>query len=330
MARRRRSGARTSPAAARRWEAHDGATLQSYVFGRADAKPERRVLIVCGAFLPAKAYAPFAAALVRHLGDDWGVHVYDRRGKGRSSPVDEDYTFETELHDVATGLRRSGARHLIGHSLGGAIVLHAVRRLCDAGDGPEGEPLRALIPRSTTVYDPAINVDGSIDTSWLPQFEAHVDAGRIGRAMALVERHLGMSRTLSHAPTWMVSGVLALSTRTGLRGTTRQAMPAGVAELTAAFREEARAVDFAGLPTRTCLMTGERSAEYFQATSLALANSVPDSRLIVSPRALHGSVPAVRHRIPESLALWLRERPLGDLDLGPDALRKLPKPSKGA
>lgn len=298
------------------WISFDTAVLRGYLFGCADAAPERRVVLVSGAFLPALVYAPFAVALTKQLGEDWGIYVYDRRGKGQSSPVDDNYCLGTETQDVATALRSANARHLVGHSLGGAIVLHAVRWLCDAAD----PALRGLTPVTTTVYDPAINVDGSMDTSWLPRFRNHVENAHLGRALALVERNLGMSRTLSSAPTWMLAGVLALSMRTGLRKTTRAAFPAGVAELTAAFEEEASASDFANLPSRTCFITGERSADYFQATSAALSKSVPDSRLIVSPKGFHGSIPAVRHRIVESLALWLQDQPLGDLDLGVQAL----------
>lgn len=307
------------PTAEADWGTPDGAKLHAYTFGDDEAPPERRLLIVCGAFLPALVYAPFASALVKELRGGWSVHVYDRRGKGKSSPVGDDYSLDTEKGDVATALAASGARHLLGHSLGGSIVLHAVRMLCDSDD----EDLHSLIPISTTVYDPAVNVDGSIDTSWLPAFREAVDAGKLGRALAMVERNMGMSPTLGHAPNWLLAGVLALSVRTGLRGITREAFPAGVAELTAALGEEAEASDFAGLPTRTCFMTGKRSAEYFQAATATLADSVPDSRLVVSPKGVHGSIPAVRHRIVESLALWLRERPLGDLDLGAEFLTKL-------
>lgn len=313
---RREDRVAVKPLASFNWDSCDGAHLKSYLFGSAEAPPRQRVVLVCGAFLPALVYAPFATALAKQLGDDWGIYVYDRRGKGQSSPVDEDYSLDTEIYDVAAALRSSQAHHLVGHSLGGAIVLHAVRMLCETPD----VSLRDLTPETTTVYDPAINVDGSFDTSWLPKFKNYFENGRLGRAMALVERHLGMSRTLSRAPTWMLAGVLALSMRTGLRNTTRSIFPAGVAELTAAFQEEAKASDFANLPARTCLITGERSADYFQVTAATLAKSVPDSRFIVSPKGFHGSIPAVRHRIVESLALWLKDEPLGALDLGMQSL----------
>ena len=70
-------------------------------------------------------------------------------------------------------------------------------------------------------------------------------------------------------------------------------------------------------------MTGERSAEYFQASARTLADALPDARLVVSPKGVHGSVRAVRHYMADSLALWLRDRPLGELDLDRTALQKL-------
>ncbi|MGO1746340.1 MAG: alpha/beta hydrolase [Microbacterium gubbeenense] len=295
------------PVASYDWQTPDGATLHDQVFGSESASPEHSVVIVCGAFLPALVYAPFASALVGQLGSDWSVHVYDRRGKGESSPVDDSYSFDTELDDVRTALRETGARHLLGHSLGGSIVLHAVRSMA-AGDDP-------LLPATTTVYDPAINLDGSLDTSWLPKFQQLVDKRRWGRAMAVIEKVMGMSSTLSRAPSWMVAGVMGVSVRTGLRGMSKAVFPAGVAELTAAFAEEARGSDFAHMPPDLCILVGEHSADYFRATAEALNRSMPDARFVVVRKGIHGSVPAVRHPIVKTFARWLLEEPMGDVAL---------------
>lgn len=294
-----------TPADTRDWRTPDGATLHDLVFGEPDAPPERTLVVVCGAFLPAAIYAPFATSLLRELGGGWAIHVYDRRGKGGSSPVDESYRFDTELDDVRTALSESGARHVLGHSLGGAIVLHAVRGLTAAG-----EP---LVPESTIVYDPAINLDGSMDTAWLPRFEDYVERRKWGRAAAVVERVMGRSHTLSRAPSWTVAGVMAVCVRTGLRGMSESLFPAGAAELRAAFTEEARAADFAHMPSNVCILVGEKSADYFRATAAALGRAMPDATLVEVRKGIHGSVPAVRHPIVPAAARWLRGEPLGDV-----------------
>lgn len=299
------------PVSAHDWRTPDGARLHDLVFGSTTADPDHSVVIVCGAFLPALVYAPFATALVEQLGEEWAVHVYDRRGKGESSPVDDSYSFDLELDDVRTALRETGARHLLGHSLGGSIVLHAVRGMVECDD--------PLVPATTTVYDPAISLDGSLDTTWLPRFQAHVDHGRWGRAMAVVEKVMGMSSTLSRAPSWIVAGVMSISVRTGLRGLSRGVFPAGVAEITEGFAVDARASDFSRMPPALCILTGERSADYFRATAAALDRAIPDARLIIVRKGIHGSVPAVRHPIVKAFARWLLDEPMGEIDLNIEA-----------
>jgi hypothetical protein len=111
----------------------------------------------------------------------------------------------------------------------------------------------------------------------------------------------------------MVAGVMSLCIRTGLRGMSMSLFPAGAAELEAAFTEEARASDFAHMPSDVCLLVGERSADYFRATAGALDRAMPDARLVVVRKGIHGSVPAVRHPIVQAAARWLRGEPLGDV-----------------
>lgn len=283
----------------------DGGSLRLLTHGPEQPTPDQSIVMVCGAFLPASVYTPFALMLRRRMSPEWTIHVHDRRGKGASSPIPEGYSLDTEVEDTAAVLRHTGARYLLGHSLGGSIALHTVRAL----SGADGSPLRdtALVPTGTMVYDPAINLEGSLDASWLDTFEAHVDSGHYGRALDLADRWFGATPTLSKAPTWMAAGVLALTLRTGVGRFGREVFPAAVAELSAALRRQATPSDFAGLPTGTLFMVGERSAEYFHATTQALADAVPGAVMKVLPKGLHGSIPAVRHDVVGGVAAWLGE-----------------------
>jgi len=281
--------------------------LRLVTHGDARARGEHRLVLVCGAFLAAAVYAPFARAVVRALPEGWAVDVYDRRGKGGSTPQPEDYDMDTEVQDVAAVLRRTGARHLLGHSLGGAVALHAVRAL--AGRGTPGLADPALLPQRLSVYDAAINVEGSLDTAWLTEFEEAVDAGRLGRALDLADRFFGNTPTLSRAPTWASAGVLALVLRTGLSRVGREIIPAGVGELRAALAEEATVSDFASMGPRTLLMAGERSAEYFHATTHRLAAGMRDAAVQMAPKGIHGSIPMVLHDVVSSVAAFHRGHP---------------------
>lgn len=97
---------------------HDGGRLALYSYGTEDAPGERRVVVIGGAFLTALIYRPFSMALADGLGDGWAVDVYDRRGRGNSTEQPADYSMATEISDVRTVMDATGARNVLGHSLG--------------------------------------------------------------------------------------------------------------------------------------------------------------------------------------------------------------------
>lgn len=271
-------------------ETPDGGHLALYSYGTAQASGAKRVLVVGGAFLTALIYRPFAAALSTQLGDGWAVDVYDRRGRGNSSPQPSDYSMETEVSDVSLMLNHTGAQNLFGHSLGGAVVLNAVREYVE--QSTTSEEAQALIPQRLAVYDPAINIDSSMDTAWLGAFERDIQAGRSGRAMARIQRGMQFSPTLSRVPLPILAFLIAGTSRFGAGKATRALLPTGVGELRAALEESQPAQRFAKLPDNTCFMAGAKSAAYFRATAQVLHQAVPGSSYVETPKGMHGSVPA--------------------------------------
>lgn len=271
-------------------ETVDGGHLALYSYGNTLAPGERRILVVGGAFLTALIYRPFAAALALRLGDDWAVDVYDRRGRGNSSPQPPGYGMDTEISDVALMLEHTGARNLFGHSLGGAVVLNAVRDFIEPGSG--GSAQAALVPDCLAVYDPAINIDSSIDIAWMSGFESDVQAGKAGRAIARMQRGMQFSPTLSRVPEPILALLVAATSRTKTGKVTRTLLPTGVGELRAAVEESRPAHHFSVLPRNTMFMAGSKSAQYFRATASVLHQAVPGSKYLETPKGVHGSVPA--------------------------------------
>lgn len=303
-----RSRLSRSDVSTRRVPTEDGGELVLDSFGAQDAVGARRIAVVCGAFLPAVVYAPFARSLVRELPDGWAVDVYDRRGKGRSSPIPSDYSLETEIGDLAAILNATGAVHVFGHSLGGSVVLNAVQAL--AGGDPDH--LRfvgtAPVPATMTLYDPAVNIDGQERPEWVKDFTEAADAGHVWRSLAVVQRGMSGSTPLSKAPPWMVAAVMAMGLRNGLSKVTSNLYPAGAAELVAALGEKAKPGDFARLPVTAHFVTGERSAPYFHATTLRLSVDTPGSTLQMVRGGVHGSVPAANRELVKALARWYAVR----------------------
>lgn len=294
---------------------HDGGKLALYSYGTEDAPGDQRVLLIGGAFLTALIYRPFSLALAKVLGDDWAVDVYDRRGRGSSSEQPPDYSMATEIEDVRTVLTATGARNILGHSLGGSVALNAVQEFT-------GTP---FVPDKLAVYDAAVNIDGSIDTEWLDGFEEAVNNGKVGHALAHMKKATSPGSALARIPEPVLAGLMAVMSRTKVNRIFRQVMPSGVGELRAAYDEKDHARDFSVLPPGTLFMAGGKSPSYYRVTAERLHAAVPGSTFQLSPKCFHGSIPAAVKELVEAIAAYFKDgRPDGDSR--PDTAGVIPVP----
>jgi pimeloyl-ACP methyl ester carboxylesterase len=191
----------------------------------------------------------------------------------------------------------TGARNLLGHSLGGSVALNAVQEF--AGTSYE--------PDKLAVYDAAVNIDGSRDMGWLEGFAESVDSGNVGRAMARMKRGMEPGTALARIPEPILAGLMALVSHTKVNKVLRGLMPTGVAELKAAYDESARPRDFSVLPRSTRFMVGSKSPEYYKVTAERLYAAVPGSTLVVSPKGFHGSIPAAVKELVMDLSSYFKD-----------------------
>lgn len=275
---------------------HDGGRLALYSYGAEDAPGERRVVLIGGAFLTALIYRPFSIALSEGLGPDWAVDVYDRRGRGNSSDQPPDYSMATEIADVRTIMDATGARNILGHSLGGSVALNAVQEFVGTPHEPD----------KLAVYDAAVNIDGSVDTSWLTGVEESVNAGRAARALARYNRGMHPDTAMSKMPEAVHAGLMAIVSHTKVNRLFRELMPSGVGELKAAYDEAENVRDFSVLPPSTHFMVGGKSPAYFKVTAERLHRAVPGSTLEVSPKGVHASVPAAVDELVTDISGYFR------------------------
>ncbi|WAH98647.1 alpha/beta fold hydrolase [Arthrobacter sp. MMS18-M83] len=275
----------------------DGGKLALYSYGTVDAPGERRVVLVGGAFLTALIYRPFSMALASGLGEGWAVDVYDRRGRGSSTELPPNYSMATEIADVRSIMDATGARNILGHSLGGSVALNAVQEF--AGTSYE--------PNKLAVYDAAVNIDGSMDTGWLDGFAQSVDSGNVGHAMARLKRGMQPGSALARVPEPILAGLMAIVSRTKVNKVLKELMPTGVAELKAAYDEAAHPRDFSVLPRNTRFMVGSKSPKYYKVTAERLYAAVPGSSLVVSPKGFHGSIPAAVKELVADISSYFKD-----------------------
>jgi len=228
------------------------------------------VVVVHGTLITDALYRSFARKLCRLL--DQPVHCYNRRGRAGSSHQPADYSAATEVADLATVLRETGASDVVAHSYGGFVALEAARRL----------PIRRMV-----TYDAAVSLSGNLTQRWRPELERSVAAGELDHAWAHLVQGLETAGPVSMLPLGALRMLSILSARTRLGAEMRQLLPTAVAEMRAVLDADAELEDFAAITTPTLMLSGGWSPGYFADTSHQLADAVPAVSFAVVPGQLH-------------------------------------------
>jgi pimeloyl-ACP methyl ester carboxylesterase len=129
--------------------------------------------------------------LAEPLADLFTVYLPDRRGRGLSGPFSKNYSIQEEVADLTALVNETGARLLYGVSAGGMICLQASLSL-------PGIQKMAL-------YEPALLVDGTAHTAWLPRFDQEMAEGKIAAALVTSMKGLELGGPVMNAmPNWLL------------------------------------------------------------------------------------------------------------------------------
>ncbi len=123
------------------------------------------VVLLHGAMESAHSHMQLAEALA----DAFTVYLPDRRGRGLSGPYGKDYSIQTEVEDMDALLTKTGAHNVFGVSTGGLICLQAA--------------LTLPAIHKAALYEPALIVNGSISTAFLPRYDKEMAQGKVATAM---------------------------------------------------------------------------------------------------------------------------------------------------
>jgi pimeloyl-ACP methyl ester carboxylesterase len=242
------------------------------------------LVVTSGALLAGKDYEPLASMLA----DRFTVHTMDRRGRGGSGPQGDGYGLDTEIDDLHAVLGATGSRFVFGHSFGGLVALQAALRSTGAID-------------RVAVFEPAVSVDGSMPSDFLPDFVAAVTAGRSARAMALMIRGLRLNMPTSGWPQPLAVAASAVMVHTIGRDLAA-ALPTFPAEARAGLGCDGPATAYAAMPVPALMMIGEHGPDHIRTASAAIAAATPTARLVDLPGLGHGAP----QQTPQTLATELR------------------------
>src|SRR5579884_1018582 len=146
--------------------------------------------------------------LAGSLADLFTIYLPDRRGRGLSGPFSKNYSIQEEVADLTALVNKTGAQLLYGVSAGGMICLQASLSL-------PGIQKMAL-------YEPALLLDGTVHTAWLPRFDREMAEGKVAAALVTSMKGLELGGPVMNAmPNWL----LEMMTNAAMKGEDKKAGP---------------------------------------------------------------------------------------------------------
>ena len=217
--------------------------------------------------------------MARSLADRFTVHLPDRRGRGASGPYPADFGIHTEVEDLAAVLAQTGTSSVFGVSSGGLIALEAAR------------VLPAI--RKVAVYEPALIMEGTAYTSWLPRYDREMMQGKVAAALvtSMAGLHLG-------PPPWFPRGLLTAATKAMMKSQDKKAAPGEptMRALAPTLHYEGllltemtgTAATFAGIAADVHLLTAGKGLSWLRPGFDALAATLPRVTRHDFPELDHG------------------------------------------
>ncbi|HEX9332685.1 MAG TPA: alpha/beta hydrolase, partial [Anaerolineales bacterium] len=123
------------------------------------------VVILHGAMESAQSHMQLAKGLT----DAFTVYLPERRGHNLGMPFVKEYNMQKEVEDLDALLTKTGTHNVFGVSAGGLICLQAA--------------LTLSFIRKVALYEPALIVNGSASTAFLPRYDNEIARGKIAAAL---------------------------------------------------------------------------------------------------------------------------------------------------
>lgn len=242
------------------------------------------VVVVGGGGTDASTYR----RLAERLSTRFMVHVYNRRGRGSTVARPADYSLATEVDDLAGVLADTGAARLIGHSVGGLVALAAARDL----------PVERA-----ALFDPAVSVEGSFPSGFLPDFEQAIAQGDALEAMLIAGKGL---RNPGHTlPDVVQRPILRAVMATPDGRTMLRLIDTVPAETRLTLQADGPAAQWADVAAETRFYIGARSPDYYHPTARDLVAAMPHATIEIIPRLGHDAVARATTSLTHSLIRFL-------------------------
>jgi pimeloyl-ACP methyl ester carboxylesterase len=240
--------------------------------------------------------------LANALADSFTVYLPERRGH-MESVNRSTYSMQREVEDLDALLRKTDMHNVFGVSAGGLIALQAA--------------LTLPAIHKVAVYEPALIVNHSLSTDFLPRYDREIAEGKV--ASALISGMLGgklgpaffslLPRFLMES---MTSNMLKKEDATAQPGdfTMRRFAPTLHYDFQLVAEMAEKADTFKALRTDILLLSGSKSPAWLKLAINTLAKALPNAKPVVFPGLDHSGssdpTPMSRTSKPEIVAQAMR------------------------
>jgi pimeloyl-ACP methyl ester carboxylesterase len=235
------------------------------------------LVLLHGSMESAKSHMQLAEALA----DLFTVYLPDRRGRGLSGPYGPDHGIRQEVEDLDALLTQTGTHNVFGVSASGLVALEAARTLPTV--------------HKIAVYEPALLMDGSTLTAWLPRYDKEMAKGKVGAAMVTSMKGLKLAPPiLGVMPQWLLASLTELA----LKSEDKKAAADDVTmrKLAPTLHYEGRLLaemagtlhSFGTVGAEVLLLGGSKGLPYLKPSRDALEQVLPHARRVEFPGLDHG------------------------------------------
>ena len=258
------------------------------------------VVMLHGAMESAQSHMKLAEGLA----DLFTVYLPERRGHNLGIPFVKDYSVQKEVQDLEALLAKTGSNNIFGVSAGGLVCLQAA--------------LSIPTIHKVALYEPALIVNGSASTAFLPRYDKEIVQGKVAAALISGMKGAQLGPPAFNAmPRWLLELITTITMKqeekNARAGHVTMTMLAPTLhydfQLVAQMAETLK--DFKTIRAEVLLLGGSKSPAWLKVALDALVNTLPNAKRIEFPGLDHGGSSDIsntnRFGQPEVVAPELRQ-----------------------
>ena len=217
--------------------------------------------------------------LAEGLADRFTVYLPERRGHGLGIPFVGDYSMQKEVQDLEALLAKTGSSYVFGVSAGALIGLQAAVTL----------PIHKI-----ALYEPALIVNGSASTAFLPRYEKEITRGKVASALITGMKGAQLGPPLFNLmPRWLLELFTTMTMKQEEKsnlgtGTMRELAPTLYYDFRLVAEMAETLEKFKAIQSEILLLGGSKSPIWLKAALDALEKTLPHVKRIEFPGLDHG------------------------------------------